>query len=64
MTREEVDKIRGRPCGAILSQLVRRELLRIDRPSGKGKTVRYHTTDRFLQVFGLDSLEELPDSEQ
>jgi segregation and condensation protein B len=62
MTREEVDKIRGRPCSSVLSQLVRRELLRIDRPDPKSKTVHYRTTDRFLQIFGLESLDELPDS--
>ena len=64
MTREEVDKVRGRPCGSVLSQLVRRELLRIERStSGKAKVARYLTTDRFLQVFGLESLDELPASQ-
>jgi segregation and condensation protein B len=63
MTREEVDKIRGRPCGSVLSQLVRRQLLRIDRSSGQDKTVHYRTTDRFLRVFGLESIDELPDSQ-
>lgn len=63
ITREEVDKLRSRPCGAVLSQLVRRELLRIERSGTKSKTIHYRTTDRFLQVFGLDSLDELPDSQ-
>lgn len=63
MTREEVDKLRGRPCGAVLSQLVRRELLAIERTGTKPKVVYYRTTPRFLQVFGLESLEELPDSQ-
>jgi segregation and condensation protein B len=63
MTREDVDQIRGRPCGAVLSQLVRRELLRIERPASNPKTAHYLTTERFLQVFGLASLEELPDSQ-
>lgn len=64
MTREQVDKIRGRPCGSVLSQLVRRQLLRIERSNSKDKTVHYHTTDRFLRVFGLESLDELPDSQE
>jgi segregation and condensation protein B len=64
LTREEVDQIRGRPCGGVLAQLVRRELLCLDRSSGKSKTASYRTTHRFLQVFGLESLDELPDSQE
>ena len=64
IAREAVDRIRGRPCGAVLSQLVRRELLRMERSSGQTKTVHYHTTARFLRVFGLENLDELPDSQQ
>ena len=65
LTREDVDRFRGRPSGSVLSQLVRRELLRIDRAvANKQKVIHYRTTDRFLQIFGLDSLAELPDSEE
>jgi chromosome segregation and condensation protein ScpB len=38
-------------------------LLRIDRPSKKPRTARYHTTDRFLELFGLSGLHELPQSQ-
>ncbi len=54
---------RGRPCGALLTQLVRRRLLRIDRPPKKPRTARYYTTDRFLELFGLSGLHELPQSQ-
>jgi segregation and condensation protein B len=61
ITREQVERFRARPSGAVLAQLVRRQLLRIDRTTEEGKKVsRYVTTDRFLQVFGLESLDELP----
>jgi segregation and condensation protein B len=60
LSRPEVDKLRGRPSGTVLSQLVRRELLRIDRPIDNQRTVIYTTTDRFLDLFGLDSLDDLP----
>lgn len=60
ITRHEIDELRGRPCGTVLTQLVRRQLLRIHRDEQRPRHVVYHTTDRFLQLFGLDSLEELP----
>ncbi len=60
LTRAQIEQLRGRPCGAILAQLVRRRLLRLDRPQKKPRTPRYATTDRFLELFGLSSLDELP----
>jgi segregation and condensation protein B len=57
--RDEADRLRGISSGGVLSQLVGCELLRIERPEEKP---RYHTTDRFLKLFGLESLEELPQS--
>jgi segregation and condensation protein B len=60
LTRQEVDELRGHPSGAILSQLVRRQLLRIERPEDNPRQVRYFTTDRFLDLFGLEGLAELP----
>lgn len=61
-TRQEVDEIRGRPSGPILSQLVRRRLLRIERPDEKPRTPRYFIADRFLELFGLSTIDELPQS--
>ncbi len=63
ITKATVEETRGRPCGAILGQLVRRELLRIERTDTKPRVTTYHTTDRFLDLFGLDSLQELPGAE-
>jgi segregation and condensation protein B len=60
LTREEVDAMRGRPSGSLLAQLVRRQLLRLERPHDKPRTPRFCTTDRFLQLFGLESLRDLP----
>jgi len=59
-TLDDVDKLRGKPSGAILSQLVRRQLLRLERSTEKPRVTRYYTTDRFLQLFGLTALDELP----
>jgi segregation and condensation protein B len=60
VTRDRVSKLRGRPCGAILTQLVRRQLLRIERRDDARHTAQYLTTDRFLDLFGLESLDDLP----
>jgi segregation and condensation protein B len=50
-------------AGNLLRQLLRRDLVAFERGSGGRKDVRYHTTARFLSVFGLGSLEELPQAE-
>lgn len=64
LTLEEITQLRGVPCAGVLSQLVRRQLLRVQkvRRGTKFQTV-YYTTDRFLQLFELESLGDLPQSE-
>ena len=64
LSSEQVSRLRGRPCSHVLSQLVRRGLLRIERRGEKLRTPYYFTTDRFLELFGLESLEDLPQSEE
>ncbi len=64
LTRDEVEKMRGKPSGALLRQLVRRELLRIERTEGKPRITRYHTSDRFLDLFALQQVEDLPQSHE
>ncbi|HUY89908.1 MAG TPA: SMC-Scp complex subunit ScpB [Pirellulales bacterium] len=63
-TGEEVNRLRGAPSGTILSQLVRRQLLRIERDPAAPRAPRYHTTARFLELFGLESLDDLPHSQE
>ncbi len=60
LTREDIDTLRDKPCGGILTQLVRRQLLRIERPDKRPRRPRYFTTDRFLELFNLESLDDLP----
>jgi segregation and condensation protein B len=64
VTRAEIDKLRGKPAGAMLGQLVRRDLLRIERPDAKPREPKYYTTDRFLALFGLNTLDDLPRSQE
>ncbi len=59
--KAEVDAIRGTDSGATLRQLVRLGLIAVQhRADATAREVRYGTTPRFLDVFGLGSLDELP----
>jgi segregation and condensation protein B len=61
VTRAEVEQIRGVDGGAVLRSLLQRHLIRIaghrDVP---GRPIIYATTRRFLEVFGLAKLGDLP----
>lgn len=59
--RADIEAIRGVSCGEILRQLMERDLVRIGgRSEELGRPYLYATTKRFLQIFGLISLEDLP----
>jgi len=59
--RAEIEAIRGVACGEILRQLMERDLVRIDgRSEDLGRPYLYATNNRFLQLFGLKSLDDLP----
>ena len=59
--RAEIEAIRGVSCGEILNQLLSRDLVRVGGRSDElGRPYLYNTTKRFLQVFGLRSLDDLP----
>jgi segregation and condensation protein B len=60
-TKAEVDALRGAESGNLLRQLVRRGLIQVlYRGDAEHKEVSYGTTPRFLELFGLSSLEDLP----
>jgi segregation and condensation protein B len=64
ISRSDIEKTSRRSAGAQLRQLLQRELLVLDRGSGtEGSEVLYRTSPRFLQLFGLGRLEELPQIE-
>jgi len=61
ISKTEVDTIRGADSGSLLRQLVRRGLIQITPVLGGGsKDVVYATTPRFLEMFSLASLDDLP----
>jgi len=63
ITVEEVTRLRGCRSSGQLNQLVRRGLLRLERPSESSRRPLYRTTDRFKRLFHLASLRDLPKSE-
>jgi segregation and condensation protein B len=58
----EIDRLRGKPSASILAQLVRRDLLALSREGSGPAKSQYSTTPRFLHLFALQSVSELPHS--
>ena len=63
VTSDQIRQIRGVSCSALLNQLVRRELLNLQRPADSPRKPIYRTTERFNRLFRLKSLQDLPRSE-
>ena len=62
--RAEVEKVRGVACGEVIRQLMEKGLLRIaGRHDSLGRPQLYGTTKKFLQAFGLNALQDLPEVE-
>jgi segregation and condensation protein B len=55
-----ITELRGANATAVVRQLLRRELVALERPNGNPRDVRYCTTPRFLQAFGMHTLGDLP----
>jgi segregation and condensation protein B len=63
--RADIEGIRGVQCGETLRLLMEKGLVRIaGRDDSLGRPVLYGTTKKFLQVFGLRSLKDLPRAEE
>jgi segregation and condensation protein B len=61
IVRAELDAIRGVHCGGVLSTLLERDLISVvGRADGVGRPLLYGTTRRFLELFGLPALSDLP----
>ncbi|HEV3262161.1 MAG TPA: SMC-Scp complex subunit ScpB [Gemmataceae bacterium] len=59
--RADIEAVRGVQCGEVLRLLMEKGLVRIaGRHDSLGRPVLYGTTKKFLQVFGLKSLRDLP----
>jgi segregation and condensation protein B len=63
-TKQEIDALRGADSGGLLRQLVRRGLVAVvQRGDQAQREVAYGTTQRFLNLFGLRSLDDLPQTQ-
>lgn len=61
--RKTIEDVLGKPVGSILGQLVRRNLLSLEKTTERPRKTFYRTTDRFLQLFGIESVDDLPRGE-
>ena len=64
ISREQVDKIRTRKSGSILTQLLRRQLLDVRATDTSPPKRHFVTTEKFLKMFGLEGLEDLPQAHE
>lgn len=59
--RADVEAIRGVACGETIRSLMEKHLVKIaGRAEEPGRPILYGTTKRFLELFGLNSLKDLP----
>jgi segregation and condensation protein B len=59
-TRQEIEALRGADCAGPLRQLVRLGLVAVQRGDAGRREVSYGTTARFLSLFQLRGLDDLP----
>ncbi|GAB4260689.1 MULTISPECIES: SMC-Scp complex subunit ScpB [Deferrisoma] len=61
ITRAEVEEVRGVDCGGVLKALLEKGLVRVvGKKDVPGRPLLYGTSRKFLEVFGLTSLADLP----
>ena len=61
VTKSELEKIRGVSCDYAIQKLLEKELITITgRADSIGKPLLYGVTTRFLDYFGIKSIEDLP----
>lgn len=65
ITRMGVDEIRGINSGHLMRKLLLRNLIKdMGRADSPGRPILYGVTDEFLDYFGLQSIDELPEIER
>lgn len=61
VARAELEAMRGKSVEGVLESLLERGLVRVvGEKEAPGRPKLYGTTERFLEVFGLESLDDLP----
>lgn len=63
--RANIEAIRGVACGETIRSLMEKHLVKIaGRAEEPGRPILYGTTKRFLELFGLNNLKDLPQGEE
>jgi segregation and condensation protein B len=64
VSRAEIEQIRGVKTDRVLTTLLEKGIIKeTGKKEGPGKPALYGTTHEFLRIFGLSSLDELPELE-
>ena len=64
VTRTYIDTIRGVDSNYAVNSLIDKDLIRaVGRLDAPGRPMLYGTTEKFLRVFGISSLSDLPETE-
>lgn len=65
ITRAEIEELRGVDAGGVVNTLMERGLIKIvGKKEVPGRPFLYGTTEKFLEHFGLKSLQDLPNIEE
>lgn len=65
VTRSEVEDLRGVRCERVIETLLSHGFIRISgRKKASGSPLLYRTTNRFLDIFGLEAIADLPTLEE
>ena len=65
VTRSEMEEIRTVRCDRVVDTLLKHGLVRVaGRKKSVGNPLLYRTTERFLELFGLDAISSLPTLEE
>ena len=58
--RQEIDSLRGGDTSSTLRLLIRLGLISVQKANSDSRELHYETTKRFLGLFNLQSLDDLP----
>ena len=61
ISRQEIEEIRGVDCKGLIKNLLLKNLIKIQgRDDSVGKSLLYHTSEGYLNHFGLKDISEMP----
>lgn len=63
VTKDALSQISNKNLQTLLRQLIRLRLVDIERTGTRRSDIAYRTANRFLELFGLDSLDDMPQAD-